>query len=77
MLIFATITKIGTRVWRFTWSGTSPYRVYYKGKLLATTTDTEYTLEADDANNIAYPPRLILQWRLYKVKLTYPSNGLD
>jgi len=61
------IERIGYGVWRFTWSGTSPYRVYKDGRLVRgkmlgeddpyaeTTTNTSMTVSTDDNDQ---PPQV-------------------
>ncbi len=51
-IAFDGIEQIGGTRWRYTWTATtSPYRVYYRGELRETVTDTEYTIAASDASS--------------------------
>lgn len=50
------VVQIGPQAWRYTWSGTSPYRLYVPGwQIGAPTTDNSIILESDD---IYEPPPL-------------------
>lgn len=45
-MLFSDIKKIASNTWRFSWaSGTAPYRVYLRGKLLATISAEFYEIE--------------------------------
>jgi len=44
-----TIEKVGYRAWYYSWSGTAPYRVYYKGRLFETTDNAYITMEDSGA----------------------------
>ena len=56
MLNFASITQTGGTLWRYTWAATTgPYRIYLRGELLDTITDTEYEYEEATATHVAPP----------------------
>jgi len=83
----ATITsfqKIGTKVWRVDYTGTSPFRRYINGVLVGNMSSTETfiiimgdsdvepppievidsTENEEDVNQVKYPQRAVLQWRV-------------
>jgi hypothetical protein len=49
MTTITNIEKLRSQTWKYTYTGTSPYRIYHLGKLLETTTDTEYEFEYSGA----------------------------
>jgi len=51
------IRKVGVISWEYSWSATTaPYRVYHRGRLIESVTDTEYVIEYPGAT--AEPPIL-------------------
>ena len=51
-------TRVGPQAWKYTWSGTSPYYVYFEGETLfgQTTTLEEYIFEGSDYADM--PPQI-------------------
>lgn len=47
-MLSQTVEKLGTGVYRYTYSGTSPYRVYRDGVLWTTTNDATLVLQSED-----------------------------
>ena len=86
-IAFDTITQVNTEKWQFDWSESDTWNVYLDGILLSTTTDNTYTIEqtgasaispalevmssSSVADNVKYPPRIVLQWQKSDNTQTY------
>ena len=77
MIDFDSIQQISDTTWLFSWSGAGPWNIYLEGVLLkgnttATTHELtggsidapslEVVLTTDEAQNVTYAPRIVLQW---------------
>lgn len=77
-IAFDSITQTGSRLWRYAWTGTGPYRVTVRGMLYADAQDAAYVDVGGYSNNQPYevevsesdsttdgeahPPYAVLQW---------------
>lgn len=52
MIVVDAVVQVGGNSWRYEWTATTgPYRVYYRGVLVDTVSDVDYTITEDGATS--------------------------